>query len=117
LFLAIQQVPNLPEIIFTEHGSYALLSTFHLNFAVNKSSRSIKEQLARVLAEYHSVVERNIDLLESKPKAATRIAFRMESVKFFINQLDFWDETGDMEKFEETADRARKSLLRRRTIS
>jgi hypothetical protein len=77
---------------------------------MNESARSVKEQLWQVWREYDSIIQRNINLLEEKPTAMLRITFRMESAKFYIDQLGFWNEMGDLQGFEETANRARKSL-------
>jgi hypothetical protein len=77
---------------------------------MNASARSVKEQLWQVWTEYNSIIQRNINLLEEKPAAMIRITFRMESAKFYIDQLDFWNELGDLQRFEETANRARISL-------
>ena len=73
-------------------------------------SSSIKRQLSRVLAEYRSIIARHADLLEYQPTLAIWISFQVQAAKFYINQLDFWDQTGDIERFESAADRARKSL-------
>jgi hypothetical protein len=77
---------------------------------MSQSSRSVKEQLSRVWDEYFLILQMNSDILEDNPDVAARIGFRMESAKFYISQLEFWGRTGDMQRFEEIADQARKSL-------
>jgi hypothetical protein len=77
---------------------------------MSNSSPSVKRQLSRVLAEYRSIIEMYAELLEYQPLLAIRISFRMEAAKFYIDQLDFWIQMGNMQRFEAAANRARKNL-------
>ena len=77
---------------------------------MSQASPSVKRQLSRILAEYRSTIDRYAELLEYQPTLAIRISFRVEAAKFHIDQLDFWNQAGDMEKFEAAAAQARKSL-------
>ena len=77
---------------------------------MSNQARSNKERFERELSHYRSRIKLNKRVLEGKPFLAVHFNFWMESLRFLITALDFWDYTRNPEKYQETIDRIEKAL-------
>lgn len=77
---------------------------------MKKSAPSDKQQFYRELAEYRATLEQHIDVLAENSILSRQLIFLMESAKFYIAQLDVWEKSGDIQRYEEAIQGARKNL-------